>query len=61
MSYIFQNMKRENGFFLPKLTTQTKHKFTNELYKCMKRNRINIPMFTYFEIYASNNSIDYLS
>ena len=25
----------------------------------MERNRINIPMFTYLEIYTSNNNIDY--
>ena len=25
----------------------------------MERNRIDIPMFTYLEIYASNNNIDY--
>ena len=25
----------------------------------MEKNRIDIPMFTYLEIYASNNNIDY--
>ena len=45
--------------FSTKLTTQTRHKFRNEWYKCMETHRINILMFTYLEMYASNNNIDY--
>ena len=33
--------------------------FRDEWYKCMEKNRIDIPMFTYFEMYTSNNNIEY--
>ncbi|KAL6320244.1 hypothetical protein AAG906_005317 [Vitis piasezkii] len=45
--------------FSTKLTTQTRHKFRDEWYKCMERNRIDIPMFTNLKMYASNNDRDY--
>ena len=52
-------IKRENGFFSKALTTQTRETFRDDWYTYMERNRIDIPMFTCFEIYASNNNIEF--
>ena len=57
--HIPKHKAKREWFFSTKLTTQTRHKFRDEWYKCMERNRINIPMFTYLEMYASNNNFDY--
>ena len=54
-----KNDQKRKWFFSNKLTTQIQEAFRDEWYKCMKTNRIDIPMFTYFEIYASNNNIEY--
>ena len=52
-------IKRENGFFSKALTTQTRETFRDDWYTYMERNRIDIPMFMCFEIYASNNNIEF--
>ena len=54
-----KNDQKRKWFFSNKLTIQIREAFRDEWYKCMKTNRIDIPMFTYFEIYASNNNIEY--
>ena len=57
--YLPKNDQKRKWFFCDKLTTQTTKAFRVEWYKCMEKNRIYIPMFTYFEMYVSNNNIDY--
>ena len=54
-----KNDQKRKWFFSNKLTIQIREAFRDEWYKCMKTNRIDIPMFTYFEIYASSNNIEY--
>ena len=51
--------QKRKWFFSTKLTTQTRHKFRYEWYKCLETHMINIPMFTYLKMYVSNNNIDY--
>lgn len=46
-------------FFSQALTDNVKEAFREDWYKYMENNRINVPMFTYFEIYTSNNNIEY--
>ena len=41
------------------LTNKQKEKFKRQWYQTMETMEMNIPMFTYFDIYASNNQIDY--
>ena len=57
--HLSKHREKREWFFSTKLTTQTRHKFREEWYKSMEQNGINIPMFTYLEIYASNNNIEY--
>ena len=57
--HLSKHREKREWFFSTKLTTQTRHKFREEWYRSMERNGINIPMFTYLELYASNNSLDY--
>ena len=45
--------------FSKALTNQVRENFKEEWYKHMESNRIDVPMFTYFGINASNNKIDY--
>ena len=49
--------QKRNWFFSNKLTAQTRNAFRVEWYKCMEKNRIDIPMFTYSEMYASNKKL----
>ena len=53
-----QYRKKFDWFFctLPK---KIKEEFRKEWYQTMEDNGINIPMFTYLEIYTSNHKIDY--
>ena len=57
--HLSKHDQKRKWFFSTKLTTQTSAAFKEEWYKCMERNRIDIRMFTYLEMYASNNDIDY--
>ena len=50
---------KKKWFFSKALTNQVKETFREEWYEYMESNRINVSMFTYFEIYASNNKINY--
>ena len=54
-----KNDQRRKWFFSEALTNQVKETFREKWYKYIESNRIDVPMFTYFEIYASNNKIDY--
>ena len=48
-------LRKGNGFF-SKLTNEQKEKFKTQWYQTME---MNIPIFTYFDIYAVKNNIDY--
>lgn len=57
--HLSKHKLKRDWFFSTKLTTKFRHKFREEWYKTMEQNRINIPMFTYLEMYMSNNNVDY--
>ena len=42
-----------------KLTNEQREKFRSQWYQTMETMEMNIPMFTYFDIYAANNQIKY--
>ena len=46
-------------WFFSKLTQEQREKFRNQWYQTMETMEMNIPMFTYFDIYAANNQIKY--
>ena len=50
----------KSKWFFSTLTTEQKEKFKKQWYQTMETMEMNIPMFTYFDIYAVNNQIDYL-
>ena len=45
--------------FFSKLTTEQREKFRSQWYQTMETMEMNIPMFTYFDIYVANNQIKY--
>ena len=49
----------KSKWFFSKLTTEHRENFKKQWYQIMETMEINIPMFTYFDIYATNNKIDY--
>ena len=49
----------KSKWFFSKLTNEQREKFRNQWYQTMETMKMNIPMFTYFDIYAANNQIDY--
>ena len=49
----------KNKWFFSKLTNEQSGKFRNQWYQTMETMEMNIPMFTYFDIYAANNQIKY--
>ena len=51
-------LRKANGFF-SKLTNEQKEKFKTQWYQTMETMEMNIQMFTYFDIYAAKNNIDY--
>ena len=57
--HLSKHREKREWFFFTKLITQARHMFRDEWYKCMEQNTIDIPMFTYLEMYASNNNLDY--
>ena len=57
--HLSKHREKREWFFFTKLITQARHMFKDEWYKCMEQNMIDIPMFTYLEMYASNNNLDY--
>ena len=46
-------------WFFSKLSKQIREKFRSQWYQTMETMEMNIPMFTYFDIYAANNQIKY--
>ena len=62
--YLRQEAKSEehiekSKWFFSKLTTEQRENFRSQWYQTMETMEINIPMFTYFDIYAANNQIKY--
>ena len=49
----------KSKWFFSILTNEQKEKFRNQWYQTMETMEMNIPMFTYFDIYATNNQINY--
>ena len=49
----------KSKWFFSKLTKEQREKFKNQWYQTMETMEMNIPMFTYFDIYAANNQIKY--
>ena len=49
----------KSKWFFSTLTNEQKEKFRKQWYQTMETMEMNIPMFTYFDIYATNNQIDY--
>ena len=49
----------KSKWFFSTLTKEQKEKFRNQWYQTMETMEMNIPMFTYFDIYVANNQIDY--
>ena len=50
---------KKSKWFFSTLTNEQKEKFKNQWYQTMETMEMNIPMFTYFDIYAANNQIYY--
>ena len=46
-------------WFFSKLSKEQREKFKNQWYQTMETMEMNIQMFTYFDIYAANNQINY--
>ena len=46
-------------WFFSTLTNEQKKYFKKQWYQTMETMKMNILMFTYFDIYAANNNIDY--
>ena len=49
----------KSKWFFSKLTNEQREKFRSQWYQTMETMEMNIPMFTYFDIYAANNQIKY--
>ena len=54
-----QEHTEKGKWFFSKLTQKQREKFRNQWYQTMETMEMNIPMFTYFDIYAINNQIKY--
>ena len=62
--YLRQEAKSEehiekSKWFFSKLTTEQRENFRSQSCQTMETMEMNIPMFTYFDIYAANNQIKY--
>ena len=49
----------KSKWIFSKLPKEQREKFRSQWYQTMETMEMNIPMFTYFDIYATNNQIDY--
>ena len=49
----------KSKWFFSKLNKEQREKFRDQWYQIMETMDMNIPMFTYFDIYAANNQIKY--
>ena len=54
-----QEHVEKSKWFFSKLTNEQRENFRNQWYQTMETMEMNIPMFTYFDIYAANNQIKY--
>ena len=54
-----EKYKDKSKWFFSTLTNEQKENFKKQLYQTMETMEINIPMFTYFDIYATTNNINY--
>ena len=54
-----QHHAEKSKWFFSTLTNKQKEKFIEQLYQTMETMKMNIPMFTYFDIYATKNNINY--
>ena len=50
---------KKSKWFFSTLTNEQKENFKNQCYQTMETMEMNISMFTYFDIYAAKNNIDY--
>ena len=50
---------KKSKWFFSTLTNEQKEKFKKQWYHTMETMEMNIQMFTYFDIYAANNQINY--
>ena len=53
------NHAEKSKWFFSTLTNEQKENFKEQWYQTMETMAMNIPMFTYFDIYAAKNNIDY--
>ena len=53
-----EHIEKSKRFF-SKLTQEQREQFRSQWYQTMETMEMNIPMFTYFDIYAANNQIEY--
>ena len=51
--------KEKGKWFFSKLSKEIREKFREQWYQTMETMEMNIPMFTYFDIYVANNQINY--
>ena len=49
----------KSKWFFSTLTNEQKEKFKKQWWQTMETMEMNIPMFTYFDIYVTNNQINY--
>ena len=54
-----QNHAKKSKWFFSKLTNEQKQRFKTQWYQTMEATKMNIPMFTYLDIYAVKNNTDY--
>ena len=54
-----EKYKDKVKWFFSTLTNEKKENFKKQWYQTMETMEINIPMFTYFDIYATTNNINY--
>ena len=59
MKQNLKNIGKKSKWFFSKLTNEQREKFRSQWYQTMETMEMNIPMFTYFDIYAANNQIKY--
>ena len=54
-----EKYKDKAKWFFSTLTNEQKENFSKQWYQTMETMEINIPIFTYFDIYATTNNINY--
>ena len=56
---IYPHHAKKSKWFFSTLTNEQNENFKKQWYQTMETMEMNIPMFTYLEIYAAKNNIDY--